>query len=139
LIHQAVESDLPIFAICRGLQILNVYHGGTLIQHVSNPARHDPDTTDRAISVHEVRFEPDSRLAGISKADSWMVNSSHHQAAGRIGTKLRVTARDEQDGTVEGLERADRRFVLAVQWHPEDQIISQPEQLKLFEAFREAL
>lgn len=139
LIRDAIEFDLPIFAICRGLQILNVYHGGSLIQHVPDPGRHDPDSSDRSISVHPVRFETDSKLFKIASAESWMVNSSHHQAAGRIGPGLRISARDAQDGTVEGLERSDRRFVIAVQWHPEDQIISRPEQLTLFEAFRDAL
>lgn len=139
LIHQAIETDLPVFGICRGLQILNVYHGGSLIQHVADPARHDPDTVDRSISVHQVRFEPESKLARIAGASTWTVNSSHHQAAGRIGNGLHVTAHDDQDGTVEGLERSDRSFVVAVQWHPEDQIVSRPEQLRLFEAFAGAL
>jgi gamma-glutamyl-gamma-aminobutyrate hydrolase PuuD len=139
LIHEAIERDIAVLGICRGLQMLNVYHGGTLIQHVADSSRHDPDTGDRSISVHPVRFEPGSKLAKIAGAQTWVVNSSHHQAAGRIGSRLIVTARDANDETVEGIERGDRRFVVAVQWHPEDQINSRPEQLRLFQAFADAL
>lgn len=139
LIDTAIKLDLPIFAICRGLQILNVYHCGTLIQHLPAIARHDPDTADKAAAVHSVVFEPGSKLATIAGAPRWQVNSRHHQAADKVGAGLRVTARDEEDGTVEGLERPESRFVIAVQWHPEDQLFVHPEQLRLFEAFRDAL
>ncbi|MBV9500487.1 MAG: gamma-glutamyl-gamma-aminobutyrate hydrolase family protein [Acidobacteriaceae bacterium] len=138
LIDTALKLDLPIFAICRGLQILNVYHGGTLIQHLSG-TRHDPDTDDKAACVHSVVFEPGSKLAAIAGTSKWQVNSRHHQAANDIGIGLRVTARGEEDTTVEGLERPASRFVVAVQWHPEDQVSVHPEQLRLFEAFRDAL
>ncbi|MGI9075328.1 MAG: gamma-glutamyl-gamma-aminobutyrate hydrolase family protein [Bryobacteraceae bacterium] len=138
LIHDAIEKDLPILAICRGLQILNVYHGGTLIQHLSGAERHDPGG-NRALPVHAVTIEPDSLLADIAGAGCWQVNSSHHQAAGKIGAGLRVSARDSEDGTVEALERPDKRFVVAVQWHPEDQVSGDLEQLKLFRGFADAL
>ncbi len=139
LINEAIEQDLPIFAICRGLQILNVYHGGTLIQHLSATERHVARGTDPAAPVHEVAIEPGSLLCGVAGADSWRVNSRHHQAADKIGAALQVSARDSVDGTVEALERADRRFVLAVQWHPEDQALADSEQLKLFRRFAEAV
>lgn len=138
LIHEAIEKDVPILAICRGLQILNVYHGGTLIQHLPSAPRHDPELEDKAAQAHEVSIEPGSKLAEIAGKTLWGVNSRHHQAADRIGAGLRVSARDVEDETVEGLERSDRRFVVAVQWHPEDQIIKDREQLKLFERFAEA-
>jgi putative glutamine amidotransferase len=137
LIDAAIEKDLPMLAICRGLQILNVYHGGTLIQHLSGVKRHDPGVS-RAIPVHAVTIEPGSLLADIAGAGCWRVNSSHHQAAAQIGGGLRVSARDNEDGTVEALERPDRRFVVAVQWHPEDQV-GDSEQLKLFRRFADAV
>ena len=137
LIDQAIKDDVPLFAICRGLQILNVYHGGTLIQHLSNLGQHDPESEDKAARVHEVSIAPDTLLYHIAGAERWEVNSRHHQAAGRIGTGLRISA-DSNDGTVEGLERPDRSFVMAVQWHPEDQVTQDPEQRKLFLRFAEA-
>ncbi len=139
LIEEAIQKDLPILAICRGLQILNVYQGGNLIQHLPTVERHDPEMPDKATPAHEVTIEPDSLLAQIAGEMRWQVNSRHHQAAGNIGPGLRVSARDTADGTVEGLERPDRRFVVAVQWHPEDQFLLHPEHLKLFQRFAEAL
>jgi len=75
----------------------------------------------------------------IAVADRWQVNSRHHQAVARVGDKLRVSAHDSEDGIVEGLERPDKRFVVAVQWHPEDQVTRYPEQLRLFQSFAAAL
>jgi hypothetical protein len=80
-------------------------------------------------------IEPDTLRAGIAGGNCWRVNSRHHQAAAEIGAGLRVSARDSEDGTVEALERPDKRFVMAVQWHPEDQVFTDPEQLKLFRRF----
>jgi putative glutamine amidotransferase len=139
LIEDAIEKDLPILAICRGLQILNVYHGGTLIQHLSSVERHATRAEDAGAPVHAVRIEPGTLLADIEGANCCQVNSRHHQAAAGIGAGLRVSARDSEDGTVEALERPDKRFVVAVQWHPEDQILGNPEQLKLFRHFADAL
>lgn len=139
LIRQALEKDLPVLAICRGLQILNVYHGGTLIQHLPSVARHEVRGPNPANSVHEVTIEPDSLLARIAGANSWRVNSRHHQAVDEVGSNLQISARDSEDGTVEGLERPGRSFVVAVQWHPEDQFIQHPEQLKLFQSFADAV
>jgi putative glutamine amidotransferase len=139
LIHEAIERDIAIFGICRGLQILNVYHGGTLVQHLEAVARHDPDKEDPSSPAHEVAFFPDSKLAEIAEIPTWHVNSRHHQAVLRLGQKLSISARDLEDGTVEGIERRDKRFVVAVQWHPEDQTRQHPEQLRLFQSFAAAL
>ena len=139
LIHEALENDLPILGICRGLQILNVYHCGTLIQHLPDPKRHDPNMENPGSVAHEVTIEPDTLLAAIAGATVWRVNSRHHQAVDQPGERLSVTARASEDGVVEALERHDKHFVLAVQWHPEDQVGEHPEQLKLFERFRDAL
>ena len=139
LIHQALARDLPILAICRGLQILNVYHGGTLIQHLSPVEPHDAEREDKAAAVHEVTIEANTRLARIAETHRWPVNSRHHQAAQKIGANLQISARAADDATIEALERPDKRFVVAVQWHPEDQVRRHQEQLKLFQAFAEAL
>ncbi len=137
LIDEAIEKDLPILAICRGLQILNVYHGGTLVQHLSSEARHCR-RLNKAEPVHDVMIEPGTVLAKVAGTNHWQVNSRHHQAVNKMGVGLRVSARDGQDGTIEAMERPDKRFVVAVQWHPEDQIAVCPEQLKLFQWFAEA-
>lgn len=137
LIGQALARDLPLLAICRGLQILNVYHGGALVQHLDS-VLHRPGLEDKAKTAHDVAIEPDTLLARIAGASRWSVNSRHHQAARAPGAGLRVSARAE-DGVIEALERPGKRFVLAVQWHPEDQFPKSPEQLKLFTAFADAI
>ncbi len=139
LIGEAIERDLPIFGICRGLQILNVYHGGTLVQHLEAIARHDPEKDDHSGPAHEVAFVPDSKLAQIAGDATWQVNSRHHQAVLKLGENLKISARALEDGTVEGIERVDKRYVVAVQWHPEDQTRKYPAQLRLFESFTAAL
>lgn len=139
LIAEALERDLPLFAICRGLQILNVQHGGTLIQHLDTVQRHRRRTPDRALPAHEVNIAPGTLLADIAGSGTWQVNSRHHQAVKKVGDGLIVSATDAEDGTIEALERPDKRFVLAVQWHPENQALVGPEQLRLFRRFADAL
>lgn len=139
LIDEAVSDDLPIFAICRGVQILNVYHGGNLIQHLTPAEPHDPETEDKGAHAHEVEIEMGTQLARIAESTRLRVNSRHHQAVNQIGGVLRVSARAAGGPIVEGLERADRTFVVGVQWHPEDQVARDLEQLNLFRAFAEAL
>lgn len=139
LIEEAIRNDTPIFAICRGLQILNVYHGGTLIQHLTPGETHDRETEDKGAHAHEVEIGHATQLARIAESNCLYVNSRHHQAVNRVGEGLRVSARSAEDTVIEGLERAERRFVIAVQWHPEDQFSRDPEQFKLFRAFADAL
>jgi len=139
LIHEALERNLPILGICRGLQILNVYHGGTLVQHLETAARHDPEKDDHSGPAHTVAFVPQSKLAKIAAAPMWQVNSRHHQAVLKLGQNLRISARAVEDDTIEGIEREDKHFVVAVQWHPEDQTKRHPEQLRLFDSFVAAL
>ena len=138
LLAKALERDLPILAICRGMQLLNVQDGGDLVQHLGSP-RHDVESDDKGLAAHPVAIEPGSLLSSIAGAGEWQVNSRHHQAVHKPGNDLRVTARDPGDGTIEALERSDRTFVLGVQWHPEDQLRHAPEQLKLFLRFGAAL
>ncbi|MFL6414802.1 MAG: gamma-glutamyl-gamma-aminobutyrate hydrolase family protein [Bryobacteraceae bacterium] len=137
LIDEALERDLPILAICRGMQMLNVHHGGSLHQHLGLP-KHDTEFEDKSTIAHEVTIEPESHLADIVGSSRLRVNSRHHQGVDRLGEGLRVSARDSEDGTIEAFEQPTRRFVIAVQWHPEDQVSRELEQRKLFERFARA-
>ena len=138
LLTTADATDLPTLAICRGVQILNVHRGGTLVQHLTQAARHQRNDTPKPQSVHAVRIEPGSKLAGIM-GGSAQVNSRHHQALDRVGSGLVVTARDAEDGVIEAVEDPARRFLVGVQWHPEDQAPVDEVQRRLFEAFAAAL
>lgn len=132
LLREALAADLPVIAICRGMQLFNVAHrGGTLTQHMEGHklANH---------ASHEVEIYPGSKLAQILGAGFIGVNSRHHQAVSDVGEGLIVSARSPE-GVVEGLERPDLRFALAVQWHPEDMLANFPVQRKLFAAFGRAL
>lgn len=113
LLDAGAAADVPVLAICRGLQVVNVWRGGTLHQHVPEHGLFEepPDKLQ-----HEVTFTPGSVLAGVY-GSSAMVNSLHHQTVDRLGAGLEVTA-EAPDGTVEGLECRDAP-VIAVQWHPE--------------------
>jgi gamma-glutamyl-gamma-aminobutyrate hydrolase PuuD len=140
LIGEAIARDLPLLAICRGLQILNVQHGGTLIQHLDSASRHSRRTEDRGLPAHCVEIAPGTKLAEIGgKSLTWGVNSRHHQAIHRLGDGLRIAARDSEDGTIEAVERPDKRFVVGVQWHPENMRATDEHQARLFQAFAEAL
>lgn len=138
LTAEAIAKDLPVLAICRGMQLLNVLLGGTLIQHLGS-AHHDPGFKDPAKTAHEVDVRPDSLLFRSVGADRVEVNSRHHQAVSKVGEGLRVSGRDSKTGTVEAVEHDGQRFVLGVQWHPEDQVTNQPVQRRLFQSFADAL
>jgi putative glutamine amidotransferase len=134
VIAGALELDLPLLGICRGQQILNVQQGGSLIQHVANVALHQKRPADKGQIAHDVEIVPGTLLNEISGCARWDVNSRHHQAVDRVGPGLRVAARSA-DGIIEAVERPGKRFVLAVQWHPENQSPGSAEQRKLFNAF----
>ena len=114
LIDAFLQADKPIFGICRGHQLLNVYFGGSLIQHIRTAEDHIAH--ERVDSAHSVTAVDGSILSGIYGTE-FSVNSAHHQAADRLGDGLRVTA-IAADGTVEALEHATLP-VFSVQWHPE--------------------
>lgn len=143
LIEEALSRDLPVMAICRGLQILNVQQGGTLIQHLPSTARHRQRTEDRGAPVHQIEIVPGTALAAIAGGPpgtlNWGVNSRHHQAIDTLADGLRISARDPEDGTIEAVERPDKRFVIGVQWHPENMSATDPCQARLFQAFADAL
>jgi putative glutamine amidotransferase len=140
LIGEALERDLPILAICRGMQILNVQHGGTLIQHLENVERHRQQTRNKNLSAHSIEIVPGTELARIGGSElKWEVNSRHHQAIARVGDGLVVSARDSGDRVIEAIERPDRRFVMGVQWHPENQMAATDGiARRLFQAFAAA-
>jgi putative glutamine amidotransferase len=136
LIREAIDRDLPVLAICRGQQILNVYHGGTLIQHLPSTSHHVRRTPrNPAQPAHEVDVVPGTLLWSLVSEPNLRVNSRHHQALERLGEHLTISARDVEDGVIEAVERSDRTFMLAVQWHPENQAATFPEQMALFRAF----
>jgi len=142
LARWALAEELPLLAICRGLQVLNVAAGGTLIQdiptQVPDPLPHST-VAGRPIGViaHTVEVAAGSRLSALVGAGELGVNSSHHQAAKTVGTGLVVTAR-ALDGVIEGLELPDHPFCVGVQWHPEAMVESQPVMRRLFEGLVEA-
>jgi putative glutamine amidotransferase len=145
LLQDAFNMRKPVLAICYGLQALNVYRSGTLVQDIESAINH---SVGRAVAkAHTVEIELDSQLSAIVGADKKNkvipVNSSHHQSADVVGDGLRVVARSPLDGVVEALEGTlPNHFVLAVQWHPERSVNDSPELASsaksIFEAFIDA-
>jgi len=124
LARWAFAEDLPTLAICRGQQVLNVALGGTLYQDlrhqgVTTVEHSDADGRARNALIHRVRLDPGSRLAQLIDETSIEVNSLHHQSVKDVAASLRVSGTSE-DGVIEALESPDRRFWIAVQWHPEE-------------------
>jgi gamma-glutamyl-gamma-aminobutyrate hydrolase PuuD len=118
LLTAALEQDVPVLAICRGFQLLNVARGGDLVQHLPEEVGTDEHKeVPGTFSKHPVEVKDGTRLASLIGARS-DVTSHHHQAVGRIGDGLVETAW-ARDGTLEGLEDPSRRFAVGVQWHPE--------------------
>lgn len=137
LIEHALGERKPILAICYGIQSLNVFLGGTLVQDIPSEVRtqiqHDWDSdAGEREPFHPVRLEPGSRLAQIAGAAEAMVNSSHHQSVLEPGRGLRIVSR-ATDGVVEAVEWAnDANCVTAVQWHPERMAETDPFAQALF-------
>jgi len=132
LLEAAFARDLPVLAVCRGSQVLNVARGGDLVQHLPDLVgdekhKHTPGT----FADHDITLQPGTRLASLL-GDHAPVKSHHHQGFGRVGDGLRVAAHAE-DGTIEAVEDPSRRFALGVLWHPEA-----GEDLKLFEELVDA-
>jgi putative glutamine amidotransferase len=141
LARWAFADDLPTLGICRGQQVLNVALGGSLWQDLRHqgvtPVDHsDADGRARTAMIHRVRLDPDSRLAQLIDETSIEVNSLHHQAVKAVAPRLRVTGTSD-DGVIEALESDDHRFLIAVQWHPEE-IDTVPWVQRLFAGFARA-
>lgn len=145
LLRRALERGVPVFAICRGMQELNVALGGTLlteIQDMEGRADHRAPTSEhqdtRFKIAHPIEIEPDSPLAEILGEEPVDVNSLHRQALGTLGDRLTVVARAE-DGTIEAVSVKDGPgYVVATQWHPEYWVASDGPSQKLFRAFGDA-
>ena len=119
LLDAAVAGDVPVLAICRGIQVLNVWRGGTLHQHLPDVvANLDHMEVPGTFGTHRVRIDPASRLGTIVGLEQADVPTHHHQAVAEVGDGLVATAWAD-DGTIEGLEDPALRFLVAVQWHPE--------------------
>jgi putative glutamine amidotransferase len=118
LLRAALDGGVPVLGICRGMQLMNVALGGTLIQHLPDVVGHDGHSpTPGAMGEHEVTVEPASRLARVLGPGTRVVPTHHHQGLDRLGAGLTATAW-APDGTIEAVE-LDAPFVLGVQWHPE--------------------
>jgi len=121
LLTDAFANRKPVLGICYGLQSLNVFRGGTLLQHIASPVNHEAGR--KVALAHEVAIEPASKLGEIASTKDGRpirVNSSHHQSADSVGKALRIVARCPDDSVIEALEGIDPdHFILAVQWHPE--------------------
>jgi putative glutamine amidotransferase len=122
LTRRAVERDMPVLGICRGIQVLNVAFGGTLHQHLPNLVGHEdhrrvPGSFDGA--DHDVRLVPDSLAALAAGELVHATKSHHHHGVADVGEGLVVTGTSALDDLVEAIELPERRFVLGVQWHPE--------------------
>ena len=125
----AFSSGRPVLAICRGLQVVNVAHGGTLVPDMDTPHRH---------VVSELDLHADSRLRAAASTATMTISCFHHQALAAVGTGLRATAW-AADGTVEAVEldNGDQWF-LGLQWHPEDTAAADEQQAQIFAAFVQA-
>ena len=142
LLKDAYEHRKPVLGICYGLQSLNVYRQGSLLQHIESAVNHE---AGRKVAIaHEVAVEKNSLLDRIVKDGEVggarvPVNSSHHQSADAIGRGLQVSARCPEDGVVEAIEGTDaKHFVLAVQWHPERSVEADEPSRAIFHALIEA-
>ena len=143
LARAAAARRIPTLAICRGVQVLNVALGGTLVQdipsQVGGKIDHDAETA-RSERVHDVDVDAGSVLAGIVGADRISTNSFHHQSVGRLADGLRNVGRSG-DGVIEAVECADRAWwAVGVQWHPEELIKTREDwDRRLFQAFADAV
>jgi putative glutamine amidotransferase len=144
LIRQAVAADVPIFAICRGIQSLNVALGGTLYQDLPAQRPSELHHQQRELNLprdrfsHSIRIETGSRLHRIAAADEMLCNSFHHQALRDVAPGLIVTAL-APDGVIEAVEHPGKRYLLGVQFHPEETAPHDAASQRLFDAFIAAL
>ena len=134
LCRRAIQADIPYLGICRGAQVLNVALGGDLNQHFEG---HNFDGDRRVNYIHNVRLEPGSKFHEIIGSDEIRVNSIHHQSVGeKLGDGISVCAFSSEEGIIEAIEARSKKFVIGVQWHPEELIDAYS--ANLFKAFVDA-
>lgn len=130
-----LDTNKPILAICRGIQLINVCKGGTLFQDIKDVQKcKHMDFLSRKGSIHPVSIDKDSVLYGILQTEKINVNSMHHQAINKVGEKFQVAAESE-DGFPEAIELQNHPFCIGVQWHPEHMSKKSAEQRKIFASF----
>lgn len=137
LARAAIDRAMPMLAICRGAQVLNVLLGGTLDQHITGRADllgHGIPGVEGGAALHDLDIEGESRLAVAMGTTQAECSSHHHQAVDRLGDGLRITAR-APDGIVEGIELDGDAWIVGAQWHPEDTAGRDPVQQSLFDTF----
>jgi putative glutamine amidotransferase len=141
LTRQALQHGIPVFGICRGIQVMNVALGGNLIQHIPDEIRsilvHDDSKNSRQNLVHEVSIRDGTLLHRILEKDRLAVNSFHHQSVKQLGDGLIANAWSD-DGVIEGIELPGENYFLGVQWHPEEFVEHGALFSKLFESFVDA-
>ncbi|MES2961779.1 MAG: gamma-glutamyl-gamma-aminobutyrate hydrolase family protein [Pseudomonadota bacterium] len=136
---KAIKTNVPLFGICNGMQLINVLHGGKVIQHIPDDAKfmdheqsHIEGFKDYKTPYHDILIERNSKLFAIVGEEKIKTNSSHHQAAKNAGEGLRVAAR-ASDGVIEAVEKPGHPFCIGVQWHPEFEVTEADK--KIFAAF----
>ncbi|WP_209124546.1 gamma-glutamyl-gamma-aminobutyrate hydrolase family protein [Alkalihalobacillus sp. BA299] len=137
LVKQAQSKLKPILAICRGISILNVAFGGTLVQDIeaNNPkAIKHFQLAERPEATHQIEIVKDSWLHGVINRQKIHVNSMHHQAINTLAPNLKTVA-TAPDGIIEAIEGVDVSFMVGIQWHPEEMAVEDPSMLELFKAF----
>lgn len=130
ILEAFLPTEKPVLCICRGHQLLNVFCGGTLHQHIE----HHSDFKSRGKGCHSVKVQPNTKLADMLGKENITVNSLHHQAVDVLGNNLTVNAVSD-DGIIESVVRTDHPFCLGVQWHPEHMSRKDPLQKKIFDVF----
>lgn len=122
LVHAFAAAGKPVFGICRGLQLINVAHGGTLYQDIATQkpgARVHRDAAAYDLNFHDVDVLPDTHLAGLLQAGRHRINSVHHQGIKQLAPGFAVEAVSPDDGVIEAIRHTGRSWIAAVQWHPE--------------------
>lgn len=137
LAELALASNKPVLGICRGMQLLNVAAGGTLIQDLKTSIRHTIPNTPKEKILHSVKVADNTRLSRIFNAGEKQVNSFHHQAVKDLASRY-VPAAVAEDGIIEAYEMPGERFFVGVQWHPEMLHEAYPDELAIFKAFVES-
>lgn len=138
LIEETLRQGKPLLGVCGGMQLLNVVLGGTLIQHIPDEvpgAGEHEQPSDPALPFHAVKLVDGSRLRALAGTDTVQVNTTHHQAVGRLGRGLRASG-EAPDRVIEAIEVDDGRFIVGVQWHPE--LLNDSFSERLYEALVQA-